>query len=527
MEDDNEILDWGNEDDEHPSLRKPLFEGYRRDMGDFDAEDSISLGDEDEDNQEYRNESNTNGSKSNARDVTEVQQRASTPQQTSLTIGARHDSHGEVTHEKLFTPRQSSFSEDSPGRKQHSRDRASSPQRSQPNTGRLTHALPPKPVATKVPPYLPPSHPSIVEATSMTISPRAGGRETKKNNGVSSTTAIPSTADELPPNWEYREARNGGGRYYYNTETHLCTWERPVSSIPSASNRAESRSRPRRSSSTGRRHRTPPDSNPPQSQTTRARRDSAHMPPEREMDDSSKTALLVLPALSYEDRHYRPAGEPSSVVVEIRPMDRHYEAVNGRGSSRYDRMPPDSPPRKRVRSLSPHESSWRREHHHNNDESMLDEHPDSRNRTSLRRRESSPQPNRYQDLPPRPSEMHEDANQNPVYLSAPSTLSASSHPPVPSYLHTPAIRVSSYSRLMMMSLIRAAFSSDLMRCLPHLSILVPSFPAKALIMVVPFNFFSVFSPSNVLTVMSLLLTKFSSLFLFGNYRTWLNTALCT
>ena len=527
MEDDNEILDWGNEDDEHPSLRKPLFEGYRRDMGDFDAEDSISLGDEDEDNQEYRNESNTNGSKSNARDVTEVQQRASTPQQTSLTIGARHDSHGEVTHEKLFTPRQSSFSEDSPRRKQHSRDRASSPQRSQPNTGRLTHALPPKPVATKVPPYLPPSHPSIVEATSMTISPRAGGRETKKNNGVSSTTAIPSTADELPPNWEYREARNGGGRYYYNTETHLCTWERPVSSIPSASNRAESRSRPRRSSSTGRRHRTPPDSNPPQSQTTRARRDSAHMPPEREMDDSSKTALLVLPALSYEDRHYRPAGEPSSVVVEIRPMDRHYEAVNGRGSSRYDRMPPDSPPRKRVRSLSPHESSWRREHHRNNDESMLDEHPDSRNRTSLRRRESSPQPNRYQDLPPRPSELHEDANQNPVYLSAPSTLSASSHPPVPSYLHTPAIRVSSYSRLMMMSPIRAAFSSDLMRCLPHLSILVPSFPAKALIMVVPFNFFSVFSPSNVLTVMSLLLTKFSSLFLFGNYRTWLNTALCT
>jgi hypothetical protein len=44
----------------------------------------------------------------------------------------------------------------------------------------------------------------------------------------------------------------------------------------------------------------------------------------------------------------------------------------------------------------------------------------------------------------------------------------------------------------MMSLIRAAFSSDLMCCLPRLSILVPSYPVKALIMVVPFTFFSVF-----------------------------------
>jgi hypothetical protein len=343
MEDDNEILDWGNEDDEHhENLRKPPFNSYRRDVGNLDAEDSISLGDEDEDNQEYRNEGDANGS-SNARDVMESQRRASTPQRTPLTIGAKQDSHGEATHEKLSTPRKSRFSEASPRRNQHSRDRAS-PQRSQPNLGRLTHALPPKPVATKVPPYLPPSHPSIVEATSMIISTRAGGRETMKNNGVSTATAIPSTADELPQNWEYREARNGGGRYYYNIETHLCTWEKPVSSLPSASNHAESRSHRRRSSSASRRHRTPPDSNPHQSQTTRASRNSAHMPPDREMDDSTKTAL-VLPALSYEDRHYRPAGEPSSAVVEIRAMDRHSDVMNGRGSSRsrYDRMPPVSP----------------------------------------------------------------------------------------------------------------------------------------------------------------------------------------
>lgn len=523
MEDDNEILDWGNEDDEHhESPRKPPFDIYQRGVGDLDAEDSISLGDEDEDNQEYRNESNGNGS-SNARDTMESQRRASTPQLTSLTISAKQDSHGEATHQKLSTPRKSSFSEDSPRRKQHSRDRAS-PQRSQPNPGRLTHALPPKPM---VPPYLPPSQPSIVEATSMVISTRSGGRETKKNNGVSTATAIPSTADELPQNWEYREARNGGGRYYYNKETHLCTWEKPVSSVPSASsNHAESRSRRRRSSSTGRRHRTPPDSNPHQSQTTRASRNSAHMPPDREMDDSTKSALLVLPALSYEDRHYRPAGEPSSAVVEVRAMDRHSDVMNGRVSSRsrYDRMPPASPPpsRKRVRSLSPREpqgSSWRPGRRH--DDESIDEHPDSRNRSFLRRRESSLEPNRYQGLPPRPSELHEDANQNPVYLPAPSTLSASSHPPISSYPHAPAIHISSYSRLIMMSLIQAAFSSDLIRCLPRLSI--PFIPVKAL-MVAPFTFFSSFHL--LLTVMSSLLTIFS-LFLSGNYRTWLNTTICT
>ena len=529
MEEDNEILDWGNEDDEHnETLRKSSF---NRDTGELDAEDSISLGDEDED--------------------------TSDPQTTLLTTGAKQDSQqfsGETTHETSSTPRQSSLSEDSPRRKQHSRDLSS--QRSQPNPGRLTHALPPKPVTTKVPPYLPPSHPSIVEATSMTT--RAGGRETKKSNGVSSATSIPSTADELPHNWEYREARNGGGRYYYNTETHLCTWEKPVSSVPSASTHAEPRSRRRRSSSTGPRHRSPSDSDPHPSQTTRPSRNSAHMPPDREMDDSTKTAHLEPITLSYEDRHYRPSGEQSSAAIETRATERHPEAVNGRVSSqsRYDRMPPASPPpsRRRARSPFPRESrasylhekeyqssrgnshsargqnpytndpqrdfetlhpdpgyvehpwvrtsppadfprsdrdsSRRRGRRQNDDVSMIDEHLDSRNRSSLRRREGSHEPNWDQDLPPRPSDFREDTNQNPA---APSTLSASSHPPLPSCLHAPAIRASSYSRLIMMSLIQTTFSNDLSSlicCVPRLS--SRSSLWKPLVMNMPFTFFSVF-----------------------------------
>ncbi|KAF8804630.1 hypothetical protein BYT27DRAFT_7259107 [Phlegmacium glaucopus] len=561
MEDDNEILDWGNEDDEHnETLRRPPFDSDQRDTGEFDAEDSISLGDEDEDNQKYlsyRSEG-VNGHSSNPRDITESQYKAPTSQKTLNATGAKQESQhlsSETTHERPSTPHKFSSAEDSPRRKQDSRDRAS-PQRSQPNPGRLTHALPPKPVTSKVPPYLPPSHPSIVEATSMIISPRAGGRETKKNNGVSSGTSIPSTADELPHNWECREARNGGGKYYYNKETHQSTWEKPVSSIPSASTHTESRSRRRRSLSTGRRHRTPPDSNAHQSQTTRPSRNSAHMPPEREMGDVTKTAPPDPNGLSYEDRHYRPGGEPSSAAAEARATERLSEVVHSQVSSqsRYDRMPPASPPpaRRRARSSSheprtsylhekerdyqssrgnshsargqnaytnndpqrdfatlqpdprwvrtPHpldfprsdrDSSRRRGRRQDDDEPMVDEHPDSRNRSSLRRRESSHEPNRDRD--PHPSELREDPNQNPVFLSAPSTLSASSHhPPLPSYLHAPAIRASSYSRLVMMSLVRA--TSYML--------------FKALIMDAPFTFFSAFSsPSNPLTVMSSLLTK--------------------
>ena len=358
MEDDNEILDWGNEDDEHnETLRKPLFDSDRRDTG--EPEDTVSLGDSDEDNQEFLSYRGENGHSANARDITESQLRASTPQETLLVTDAKQELEhlsGETIHEKPSTPHKSSSTEDSPPRKRDSRDR-SSPQRSQANHGRLTHALPPKPVTTKVPPYLPPSHPSIVEATSMIISPRAGVREIKKSNGVSTGTSIPSTADELPLNWEYREARNGGARYYYNKVTHISTWERPVSSVPSASSHAEPRSRRRRSSSTGRRH--PPDSNPHQSQTTRPSRNSAHMP-DREMDEPKKSAPPNPNVLSYEDRHYRPSGEPSSATVELRTTERFSEVVNDRVSSqsRYDRMPPASPPpsRRRARSSSPRDS---------------------------------------------------------------------------------------------------------------------------------------------------------------------------
>ena len=414
MEEDSEILDWGNEDDEHhESLRKPPSNNDQRETGEIDAEDSISLGDEDEDT------------------ATAL-----------LTTGAKQDSQqfsGDATHDKISTPCKSSFSEDSPLRKQHS---LSSPQRSQPNPSRLTHALPLKPVTTS--------------------------------------------------------------------------------------------GRPR----------TP---HPHQAQTSRPRRNSAHMPPDREMDNGTRTVLLAPLALSYEDRHYRPGGDPPRPSGDpYRPSGDPYrpsgDSYRPSGDSSSGQNVYTNDPRKNFETLQSHsdyaerhwvrspppdfsrsdrDSSRRLERRHNDE--PIDEYPDSRNRSSLRRRESSSEPKRNQGLPPRPSEFRDDANQNPA---ARSTLSASSHPPLPSCLHAPAIRTSSYSRLVMMSLIQAAFSnilSSLICCVSRDFLAPPSIESKTLIMDTPFTFFSPFNP---FTVMSSLLIKFSSLFLSGNYRAWLNTT-CT
>ena len=243
-------------------------------------------------------------------------------------------------------------------------------------TTRLTHALPPKPVAISVP-FLHPSHPSIVEATAM--STRLQGRsESNKStvNGNTAPTVIRAgsggkrsssvgavEADSLPPNWEIRHPRNGGGVYFYNIETSQSTWTRPASSSDTAHHLRESRSdreRHRRGSnvSAGDPSLSQLRSDHPQYQEhTRPR----HGQPTSEVSipDTSQSVSL-LGGLSYEDRHYRP-GEPensNTSVVERSRGDRiredYQEAhYNLRPDDSF--TPPHSPPqfRRRERSLSP------------------------------------------------------------------------------------------------------------------------------------------------------------------------------
>lgn len=89
---------------------------------------------------------------------------------------------------------------------------------------RMTHALPPKPVTTNIP-YVPPSDPSIVEATAMASRPKKGDNTGQNLKNGSRYDHI----GPLPAPWEIRIPRSGEGHYYHNNQSGLTQWNRPVS----------------------------------------------------------------------------------------------------------------------------------------------------------------------------------------------------------------------------------------------------------------------------------------------------------
>jgi len=92
---------------------------------------------------------------------------------------------------------------------------------------RLTHALPPKPVTASIP-YVPPSDPTIVEATAMASRPKkvdTSGHELKDGSRY-------DHIGPLPPQWEIRFSRDRPNEfYYYDLRYKVSTWDRPVSPV--------------------------------------------------------------------------------------------------------------------------------------------------------------------------------------------------------------------------------------------------------------------------------------------------------
>ncbi|KAJ3508167.1 hypothetical protein NLJ89_g5903 [Agrocybe chaxingu] len=171
MADENETVDWGlGEENQRESLRGTAVGLNADDCDDIDdIEDTVSLGDEDEDQGFYSYRPQDAPGYSEARKETSSKPPSS--QRPVDKTGANDNRR--TKHEGERDGQHHDMVPNSPPRPQNSSGSQSSPQRSQPNGNRMTHALPPKPVTAKVP-YLPPSHPSIVEATSMiSISPRA------------------------------------------------------------------------------------------------------------------------------------------------------------------------------------------------------------------------------------------------------------------------------------------------------------------------------------------------------------------
>ena len=422
-EDEPEQLDWGNEDDEQMASELRAHKGMDSRVDAEDAEDAISLGSQEGDNDDYY--------VYQTRPQQDASRGLSTPKSTSFAQQFSHQSTRELQRENSTTSqKQLSHSQDSPQQ---------SPHRS--SFSKITHALPPKPVVSNVP-FLHLSHPSIIEATAMA---RGRSDRDKKTNGSASTKpiSIGDVGEPLPPDWEARQPRSGGrGIYYYNTRTHHSTWTHPAH-ISSSQDKETGRALPSESRPAGK-HGF--DGVTSVKSTEQSRR------PETDPHVSSVE-------LTYADRHYRPGADlkpnmdsskrderpsrvssggldtftpstspkpdrPSSPLQQTRDLDRlkrpshqspHRHSPDGRGSLRVtirDNVPSDV------------ERHWGQSR-----ERQLERQPPSENASHRR---TTPSHTRQQDRDvdlSSTSPAFEDQNSHSndaVWSSTPSTLSASS-----------------------------------------------------------------------------------------------------
>ena len=316
MEDDTEVLDWGNGDDEQPQLDTGMTN-----TGAYD-EDAVSLGGDEDDDMEHYDayQSNQVQIQQASGEIAKV---SATPQQTPTSTLAKEQ-------EKERDPPSS-------GGRNGRRSTQRSPRRlpaSKPLPS-LTHSLPPKPVLSSVP-FMQPANPaSIIEATAM----GGSAQHPKKSNGKPSSIS----EDALPPEWEAKQPSSGIGVYYYNIRTHESTWTRPTA---------------RGSESGGR-------SSPVKDRVDRDRRPRTLMTSESRTSirsgNSSPTRvhsppLHVSPAaisntndgLSFDDRHYRPGeasdSHGSSANKPHGETRRHQERSVGEAYDRHRRSPSPAPP---------------------------------------------------------------------------------------------------------------------------------------------------------------------------------------
>ncbi|KAI0634716.1 hypothetical protein C8Q77DRAFT_1054193, partial [Trametes polyzona] len=249
VEDDTERLDWGNDDDEQQAPPES-YQGYspRQAGGEYageDAEDAVSLGGDDEDEQEFYAH-HTTESVSVGGNVL-LTKTTTVAHSHPVKRDAQRQSSTSSQHARA--PSQSKNPE-SPGgglRRTHSASTLPPP---------LTHALPPKPVVAPPPHFRPPSPagPGILASAMV--------HRQKKSNGSGKSNSGPDGPDALPPDWEIRYSRNGNQAYYFNIKTEESTWTRPKVSLSGRSSPTKDRENGRDHLS-GRRSPEPPEASVP------------------------------------------------------------------------------------------------------------------------------------------------------------------------------------------------------------------------------------------------------------------------
>ena len=406
MEEDSEVLDWGNEDDEVQTA-----ESYRsalQQSGQEDVEDAVSLGgDEDDEIYPYK--------ATQSEDPSKTQQNAlRSPQAAQPSTNARREGQRENS---------------GTSQKPSSRQSDSSQVRRSQSVGHMTHALPPKPVVAP-PPFIPPT-----STQTSTIASAMVPRERRPNGPSKNLSGSRDRGSELPPDWEERYPRNGGRNpYYYNVRTHESTWTRPHLADPGLSSPSKDRGQDVRGGVdlSPRRRITGDDSRVPKKEDKRRASPGTSLTFEDRHYRPDGTALTNGSSApnDKQDSHARPAGlpprPPSPRAADRRPAHRSVTPPARRNArslerttlSRRDVSPPvDRGLLARGRRSPALDRDW--------DRSRTTVAAEDRDR-SYTADSSTPRGRRLRDEPPpeylRPDQDPRDAS-NP--WSAPSTLSAS------------------------------------------------------------------------------------------------------
>ncbi|PPR00293.1 hypothetical protein CVT24_005034 [Panaeolus cyanescens] len=387
--DDSETLDWGvgdqdDFDDAGENYQQPQDDQVNNDVE--DNEDTISLGEDDDDQLLSYRTTVVNTVISH----TYIPQEPENRQTSSVPEEPKDDGANRDRSTRILDGRDSADSYDSRGRykqdrqdtppRRHNRREERSPRTPQHSANtRVTHALPPKPVGSVVP-LPPPSRVLVAEPT--TISPRAGGRELKRQND----SGRPASVSPSPPNRESRTRQNNSeSTRPASSKPSDATWQHP-DSVPSRSNREAIPERSHRNEVAPRRNNA---------------KDSTGM--------------------SFEDRHYRPgAVRTDSNRVSDRFSKFHHDRLGSPPRNRLQRVllpvPEVQANNKGYEDRHFVPSSYEPPQDYRPDtrrkpEQRPDDHLDSMktknetDRPSLRRRESSRGPRDRN--PPRQTDMHE------------------------------------------------------------------------------------------------------------------------
>lgn len=327
----NEIVDWTTEDDEQ---QQPIYSETRpQALEDIDADDAVSLGDEEE-QLEYEQQQHSQQyvpPPASGRESPRGNWRRDEPS-APVALTAPHKTNNE-NHRS--NDRSSNGDHDYRRRS----DRDHSPARSQASQNahpRMTHALPPKPVVTAA------TGPTGSRGNLKSQPVRTSGGDAHASNGApSSPNQRVFAKHEVPSDW-VPKVSSRGDTYYYNTVTHESKWDptgdtaRPERTISRETDVRESR-RDRNDASS-----------------------SAHYTSPTLSDDlTSRTAISHRPSrepLTQADRSYRPS---TSSQWEREPtVPRQHSSHQRQGSDRGRVDEPAAPAtrsrqRQRSRSLTP------------------------------------------------------------------------------------------------------------------------------------------------------------------------------